>query len=331
MAVCTNRVFFVDWRYPSPLAPFLEPRWISWNGSGGTRAAHRTASGEDDDLWSHSAMDDYQDRYLLEPDTMPVAPDTIEIRTNVWTGTIHQSACMQKYMSKFDGDRRDANTAGPINMTSQDYFRAGFEALFRWSRSVEKHTRRVRDRLGVTSPTVAIHLRTGLGETFRDLVLPTAEEDAWPLYYRCAKRLQRSLERKCNLSEDAVPLYLAADTPAAQRHFRAYRDSSVRMVDDVAVYHIDRTRAADLPNASESELQVWTDAQLLVESSCLVYTDKSKFSRLGQWLHGLPGRQPRGPPIQGPRCAFPVHECRKQDVEPVLNALDAESVCYASN
>jgi hypothetical protein len=325
MAMCTKRLFFVDWQDPSPLEQFLEPNRLMWNN------ASADVLGADSDRWKLYAMDDYQNPFLIDPGAMPNGSVTIEIRTNIWTGQIHRSTCMRNYVAKFGP--HDVSGVGASNddggALQEYYFRLGFAALFRWSGEVLEHTKRVRERLQFPSssvPTVAIHLRTGLGETFRDLVLPTAEEDVWPLYYRCAKRLQRALEVKCGLSsDDRVSLYVATDATPVLQHFGAYGDPTVTFVNGTPVYHLDRTDRARLgASAEESELQVWTDLQLLVESTCIVYTDKSKFSRLGQWLHA---RRPPQRRRQSPRCAFTFNECRDQDVERVMAALDPDEAC----
>jgi hypothetical protein len=325
MAMCTNRLFFVDWQDPSPLEQFLEPNRLMWN------SVSADVLGIDKDRWTLDAMDDYQNPFLIDPGAMPNGSATIiEIRTNIWTGQIHRSTCMRNYVAKFGlHDASDVGASNDDDTFEEYYFRLGFAALFRWSGAVLEHTRRVRERLHLPSssvPTVAIHLRTGLGETFRDLVLPTAEEDVWPLYYRCAKRLQRALEVKCGLSsDDRVSLYLATDATPVLQHFGAYGDPTVTFVNGTPVYHLDRTDRVRLgASAEESELQVWTDLQLLVESTCIVYTDKSKFSRLGQWLHA---RRPPQRRRQSPRCAFTFNKCRDQDVEPVMAALDPDEAC----
>jgi hypothetical protein len=343
MAMCTNRLFFVDWQHPSPLENFLEPNRLMWNVSTGMLFDDHSAGQQ---WWTLHAMDDYQNSMLLDPGTLPTGPTAIEIRTNIWTGQIHRSSCMRNYVAKFGQNASDVG-AENYDASQEYYFRTGFEALFRWSGAVLEHTERVRERLHLASPsplqsswpTVAIHLRTGLGETFRDLVLPTAEADVWPLYYQCAKRLQKALEAKCRLSSgDRVSLYLATDTTPVLQHFAAYGDPTLRFVNNTPVYHLDRTDRARLgTDAEEAELQVWTDLQLLVESTCLVYTDKSKFSRLGQWLHRppTPSRRDRSSSPSSPRphrlshhrCAFTFNRCRNQDVERAMALLDPEEVC----
>jgi hypothetical protein len=165
-------------------------------------------------------------------------------------------------------------------------------------------------------PYVAIHLRTGRGATFEDLILKTNNETTWPLYYQCARALQEGIRELCSLHKKTgngdVPIYLAADTIDAKKQFLQW-DPDIKTLPEMEIYHIDRTAAKMLIDAKSAELDVWSDIKLLVDATCLVMTEKSKFSRLGNWL----------PPQ--PRCSAYYYDCGPDKVRQALAALDKGS------
>jgi len=271
--------------------------------------------------------------YLWDPYTLPNDAN-VRFSNNIWFENeeerISTSQCMQDYMSQFypspsptsPTSKTTTNSSGnddehwPIN----NYYRTAFWTLFRWSPLVRDNVRRIRRDFNMTSHYVGLHIRTGGSrETFRDPTLYGNSKEVWPIYYRCAKSLQKGIREMCSSSSNSgggggggnaqerrddeedkdVPIYLASDSLDVKRRLLEWdKSTSVRTITDMEVFHIDKTSTSRLDDADQAELGVWSDIKLLVDSTCVVTSHMSRFSRLGKVLSP-----------QEPRCAINIKQC----------------------
>jgi hypothetical protein len=179
------------------------------------------------------AVDQWDNPYVRDPYTLP-RDQNVDLQANQYVGQslIDQFQCTQDYMSRFSeadissGGRNDTASSAAATAASaagggadRDDYRAAFWTLFKWSPLILHGTERLRRELGLVGggggsgnstagggrtdrssdyyPYVAIHLRTGnLGHTGDVLLVQTANESAWPDYYRCAKALQAGLRER---------------------------------------------------------------------------------------------------------------------------------------
>jgi hypothetical protein len=311
MAVCTNRTFSIDWNKPDPLQEYLQPNLIQWNMSSFVEVANR----DEVDVIDAMEKRDHpllNDPHLLRPDRV------VAITTNVWLfGEARPFACRDDYLSRFPRDGAEAKR--PEGM-----FRIGFWTLFRWSDLVVRRVAELRRQLPLSSPYVAVHLRTGRVATYQDALRRSNNESYWPLYYRCAKALQSGLERKCNDhvrhqgSQRPIaraPIFLASDTADAKRALLSWdQDGSIRTQVDEEIINIGHPLGA-VQNRSEAELSVFADLKLLIDSTCLVLSQSRYSSYLGRWL----GSQPR--------CAVHFKRCDPARVEAALSHVDPALHC----
>jgi len=220
-----------------------------------------------------------------------------------------------------------------------NYYRTAFWTLFQWSPLVVENVRRIKNQLLFSNNNeeslslsssktitatmkkkkkhheyyVAVHLRTGGSGsgTFSDPKLPGHDRSTWHTYYQCAKSLQRGIREIC-LDDDvddttipppAVPIYLASDTSETKKAFRKWdTDDSIRTIRNMEIFHIDKSSKSKLHDADAAELSVWSDIKLLVDSTCIVTSHASRFSRMGVALSS-----------QQPRCAVTIEECSSND------------------
>jgi len=248
-------------------------------------------------------------------------------------------------------------------------YRTAFWTLFKWSPTVLNRVQDIRHQLGMTYetadvpsertapqtetaqnqrrthppqeplPYVAVHIRTGRGKTFTDALFPSNNESTWPLYYQCAKALQRGIQEKCHSQEanftsttrstavnhtippPLVPIYVAADTVDVKKvmlewgrneeESRLRNQSTIKTLLNLEIYHIDRSNKAKFVSQPpvDAQLDVWAEMKLLIDSTCLVMS-YSKFSRLGHWLSP-----------QQPRCAVLYNDCGSERVQKALEGL----------
>lgn len=286
MAMCLNRTLLIQWSSPDELKRYLEPNLIAWHWpprKGGVMSMVK-------------AMD--QDNYpqLVDPYLIANTDHLIELSTNVWLGQeqlLAPSSCLSDYLECFQS-------------RPQHLYRELFWTLFRWSPAVLDRVARLRHRLQLYSPYIGVHVRTGLGETFEDLTLPSADEHQWSLYLACAQSLQRGWYQRCNQSAN---LYLAADNRAVKQTL-LQSDPFIKTMVDLPIYHLDRTPRERLSNATAAELDVWAELKVLMDAECLVTTPESRFSRLAAWLPA------------SPRCAVAYNDCKDQQVERALQGVD---------
>ena len=296
MALCTNRIFLIDWETPDPLNRFLAPHFVSWRQT--------IPSGP---VLNIHSMDDNQVPSLTNPNAVPEG-QSVELISNIWVGEeeILKSTCMRDYLEQFDQDPS----------STHELYRKAFWTLFQWTPGVIQRVQAIRQNIQLfpndsdRQSYVAVHVRTGLVKDTKDFIRSSAKASTWPQYYQCARDLQRGIQSKCSMKNVSdIPIYLAADTAQVKQNFLEWdEDASVKTVVDMEVFHVDRTNKAFLNDSDTAAFDIWADLKLLIDSTCLVMT-VSKFSRLADWL-----------PIQ-PRCAVQYDDCGSEQVERALAAV----------
>jgi len=266
-----------------------------------------------------NAVNKGRSQYLWDPYTLPADAD-VRISNNIWFGNeedkIKGTACFRDYMGRF--------YAAEDEWEIHNYYRTAFWTLFRWSPLVVDNVRQIRGRLNMTAAAaatpsmnyhyVALHIRTG-GRMHGDPVLKGGDKSLWSTYYECGKSFQRGIRDACSVDVSiAVPLYLASDSVETKETFLEWdADGSIRTVKDMEIFHIDRDSKGRLQNAATAELGVWSDIKMLMDSTCLVSSVASRFSRLGSIL-----------PSQQPRCVVDVTECTPENVRQALSHLKGQ-------
>jgi hypothetical protein len=279
MAMCTNRAFYIDWQLPLPLDGYLEPHLIQWNQVPQAEA----------DLHINS-INDNVNQYVRNPYLLPTNA-SVDIQANLFLreDLLRDQACVKDYLIKHG-----------VHDTSQqlDMYRHAYSALFRPSRQLKEGVQQVQKSMSLGQTYIAIHIRTGRGKAFVDLLTEANDESTWPRYLECAHLFRDALH------QPQAQLFLAADTESAKENLQAM-DSSIR-TRDTEIFHIDITQSSELANEQQAYLDVFIDIQLLVDATCLVKSP-SMFSRLGDWLNP-----------QQPRCALLWNECTQENVQRVV-------------
>jgi hypothetical protein len=150
------------------------------------------------------------------------------------------------------------------------------------------------------------------------LILKTNNEPTWPLYYQCAWAFQDGIRELCSLHNKTgngdVPIYLAADTSDAKQQFLRW-DPDIKALPEVEIYHINCTapKMFIMRNLPSLTFGLTSSFCLLVDVVCLVIMEKSKFSRLGNWL-----------PLQ-PHCLAYYYDCGPYKVWKAHAALNKGS------
>lgn len=285
MAMCTGRQFHVHWETPAAISDYFQPNLIEWKRTPPNNQVAKPL------VSMGKAIPGVENPNLLQPHV------SYNVKINKWMGDeqILNSTCMQDYLSNFSDGKQAKNLV-----------RMAFWTLFKWSPQVLQGVETIKTQLNITTPYVAIHMRTGLVKNIKDT--KRTKRENWPLFQKCAKAFQKSIQGMCGATSFA-PIYLASDTLQAKKKLLSLdTDGSLKTRSEMEIYHIDRTRASTLTNKDEAMLDVFTDLKLLVDSTCLVMTP-SGYSRLAQWL----------PPQ--PRCATYYNDCGPARVSEELAKL----------
>lgn len=308
MALCTDRVFLVDWRRrrgrPSSsesipvddtdddtnnsnspaLTDYLLPNLLKWYVDDPAMSSTTEEMTSTVQLKFIQAMDNRNDTYLIEPLTLPHSTH-IRIDTNLWMEDVYiKSQCWQNYQNRFLS-RTAADTTG---VTAQFLYQQAFTALFDWSPAVVQAARALRQRAQLMSEPhhrVAMHIRTGKLDTGRHRQRH-ADPDQWMQFVSCAHTLRDGLldkQRQISCPDhmkkqnNHIELYLAADHVSVKKALLK-EDSSIKTVLDLDIYHLDDLENDEMANG-RGEMAAWSELYVLRESTCLVMSH-SKYSQV---------------------------------------------------
>ena len=292
VAMLTNRTLIVEgWHTPVNMTSFLQPTaHIQWDLP--------PPSLPDQMI---STVDSRNHPYLVEPCKQFDAYKGIEFHNNLMINEpqFQQSDCLTAYWNRFGGRQDD-----------RPLFHIGFWTLLRFTPIVHDRADYLRQAAGLDAdqPYVGVHIRTGKGSTWDDPVRHGTNEDLRH-FYECAVKLQTGMKKILNAA--AVPnMYIAADNGAAKEQIQSWNaDGTAKMVSNLEVFHIDRTRATELGNVDQAYWDVFGELKVLIDATCLVMS-RSKFSFIGSELSP-----------QQPRCAIMFNECSDANVTKVLDRL----------
>jgi hypothetical protein len=195
MAICTNRVFLIDWEFPDPLTA-LRPALLPWNITYGNVPISQILH----------TIDNRQNKFLLDPSKIPDKIQGLELRSNLWLyePIVRQTQCLRKYWDEHGG----------LDNSTQLY-QTAFWTLFEWSPTIVQHTADLKHRASLSTststnspesmndgslatnvapvrPYIAMHVRTGMGASWVDPARHAGEED-WRRFYQCARSIQQGI------------------------------------------------------------------------------------------------------------------------------------------
>ena len=299
------------------------------------------------DIQKIQAMDWRQHPLLLEPcqvlqplkDLEP-PPRMVEIQTNLMTheSVLRNSTCFQTYCQRQQQDQQEQHTSSTLTNCpshNRSLFHWGFWSLFRFTDRVKQDAQALlqqqskqKDDVVVISavphhqqPYVAVHIRTGPGETWDD---PPRHGHVVDLrrFYSCAVTLQQALFHHChahhqhssNETSAVPPIYVAADTVLAKKRIESWGqkdDTQILMANaSMEILHLAKSRTTEFQDYASAYRLVWAELKVLIDSTCLVMS-RSKFSQVGLELS-----------LQQPRCAVWFDHCSSETVNRAIQAVD---------
>jgi hypothetical protein len=335
MAICTNRVFLVDWEYPDPLTALI-PALLPWNFTSGNVPISQILN----------TIDNRQNQFLLDPSKIPDEIQDLELWSNLWLyePIVRQTQCLRDYWDKHGG----------LDNSTQLY-QTAFWTLFEWSPTIVQHTDDLKRRTGLSTltstttskstddgslatvdpvrPYVAMHVRTGVGASWVDPARHAGEED-WRRFYQCARTIQQGIHDKCpptarpssrqqqpQHQQSLLDIYVASDSSDAKERLLAWdavdcrqqtnniSTTTFRSAPHLEVFHIDRSQKKRMRDPAAADLDLWGELSTLTDAVCLV-TSRSGFSNLPKWLSP-----------QQPRCQVRFDYCSFENVTIALQAL----------
>ncbi|KAL7563612.1 hypothetical protein ACA910_013353 [Epithemia clementina (nom. ined.)] len=354
MAMLTNRTILFDgWKQGNdvPVSMFLEPALLPLslneyynknndNNSGNrTRRIETTTTTTTNLLWEQleikgiQIQDNRQHPMLLDPCRVlkNVTEPVIDLQNNILTyeHVLRQSGCFRKYCRSFEG-------GGCCDKYNRSLFHLGFSTAFRFSDRLAQDANDLRQTAGLYSPQqdqeqqsqqqqpsppyIAIHIRTGRGDTFEDSLRHDGESNL-KLFYNCAQKLQIKMQRRCQLTSRPL-VYVAADNVDAKRQLQRWDTASnsvgttFKTVNGLEILHIARSNGTKFQNYDLAYRQVWAELKVLIDANCLVMS-RSGFSVMASELSP---QHPR-------RCAVMFNDCGDAQVDAAIQALSPTSAC----
>jgi hypothetical protein len=312
MAVCTKRVFLIDWRTPrggKSLTDYIQPQWIQWNVNGANVM-------EDEEILLR-AMDHRNNTFLSEPNSI-LQDRSIRLETNLWMGdSFVRSQCWTEFLNH---DSEEAAAAS--NLSEFQLFRTAFNTLFQWSPEVLQSMASLRQRAKLvdSSNFVAMHIRSGLLDAKLLPLLSTNSHvrrhespSEWMQFLQCSQTLREGISSLCPSNQSSVvDLYLASDDTFVKEYLLNV-DPLVKMVVDLDIFHVDQGKT---PN----DIISWSELVLLQQALCIVKSH-SKYSEASAYLSVAPG------------CAVYFDDCGTVTVAAALSNLRNHDhlLCSASN
>jgi hypothetical protein len=338
MAICTNRVFLVDWEYPDPLTALI-PALLPWNFTSGNVHISQILR----------TTDNRQNEFLLDPSKIPDEIQGLELRSNLWLyePIVRQTQCLRDYWDKHGG----------LDNSTQLY-QTAFWTLFEWSPTIVQHTADLKRRSALTTltsmstttsestgdgdlatlapvrPYIAMHVRTGVGASWVDPARHAGEED-WRRFYQCARTIQQGIHELCpptaipssrqhqpQHQQSLLDIYVASDNSKTKEMLLQWdaedcrqqtnniSTTTFRSAPHLEIFHIDRSQKERMRDPAAADLDLWGELSTLTDAVCLV-TSRSGFSNLPTWLSP-----------QQPRCQVRFDYCSPENVTKALQALN---------
>jgi hypothetical protein len=307
MSLLSGRLYLIrEWESPAtahPLEDYLQANLVQWKAK--TDANRRPAA-------MLTTVDNRNHPLLLDPCGLATDPRDYELRNNLMTyeGIFRQTDCLQDYWKEAGG--------GPPPTDNRSLAHIGFWTLFRFTARVEEQARILLRQVGLVAAAssphpfyLAVHIRTGQGQTWQDPARHDGVENM-EAFYQCTRRLQDAVQKRCTLAS-RPPVYVAADTVDAKEFFQTHSandDGSLKANLQMEVFHIDRSVTHKLQNVSAAYDNVWGELKVLIDATCLVMSH-SKFSTLAWELSD-----------QQPRCAVYFDDCDEDRVQQAVSVLD---------
>jgi hypothetical protein len=289
LAICHHRVFIAH--PPGKLDLFLHPRLIQWN-------AQRASD-------SHTHFIYGAEKQL---------DNTTLLSTNA-TDIDMSGANLWHHYKRLKNNQCHRNLTLPSSLYDE-YANVEEEkilyyylylSLFGFSSSVQHRTQAIRTHVGMdeaSKPYIAVHIRTGdthFNTKFKSSVRH-AGEDVVPRFYNCSRQLQNQLQNCLKDNKSFTPkIYIASDKPETKTEFEQNDPKSIRFMDDMEIFHVDRSMKSDFKDPALAETDVWSELQILTESSCIVHS-RSGFSELAAMVGSFP------------RCAIRFDECTEENI-----------------
>jgi hypothetical protein len=306
MAVCTGRVFLIDWRMLNggkSLTDYIQPHWIQWNLN--------VANSLDDHEAILRAMDNRDNTFLVEPSSIP-QDRNIQLETNLWMGdSFIRSQCWTDIMVQYSDS----------NMTEFQLYRTAFNALFKWSPEVLQSASSLRQRAKLvdSSNFVAMHIRSGLLDAkmhgFRPIDAHRRHHGSpleWMQFLQCSQSLQKGIYNLCPSNQSSVvDVYLASDD-ASVKKFIWNTDPLVKMIVDMEIFHVDSGKTL-----YSDDIIAWSELTLLQQALCIVKSH-SKYSEASAYLAAAPG------------CAVYFDDCSDETVAATLSNLRNHKILQCS-
>lgn len=227
MALCTDRLFLLDWNQPVPLQDYLQPKWILWNTSirdASTILFSKQRNNNNNMPLRIRAVDDKVNEYVLDPYRLPKNKNIIELETNLYLGEeqVTQLQCIQDYRNRFPVTNDTNDFASTTTTTDSYLYRSVFWALFQWSPRVVQSVKQLKQQMklftiGSSSSSsssssttssffnkwyVAVHVRTGRIKDTNDIHIQSSTESNnkeqqanWARYLECAQSFQTGLQQ----------------------------------------------------------------------------------------------------------------------------------------
>jgi hypothetical protein len=342
MAICTNRVFLVDWEYPDPLTA-LRPALLPWNFTSGNVPISQILH----------TIDNRQNQFLLDPSKIPDQIQGVELRSNLWLNepVVRQTQCLRDYWDEHGG--LDSSTR---------LYQTAFWTLFEWSPTIVQHTADLKRRSGLSTstttktsestgdgslaidtpvrPYIAMHVRTGVGASWVDPARHAGEED-WRRFYQCARTIQQGIHELCpprtaipssrqqqpQQQQSLLDIYVASDNSKTKETLQQWdaedcrqqtnniSTTTFRSAPHLEVFHIDRSQKERMRDPAAADLDLWGELSTLTDAICLV-TSRSGFSDLPTWISP-----------QQPRCQVQFDHCSPENVTKALQAFMRDVRC----
>ena len=309
IALLTNRTLIFDgWPHQGreTVSNFLQPALLPFSNSHMISSGWTTTSAEKRSLERIKIVDNRNHPVLLEPcRALDSHVPMIELQNNIMTyeQVLRNSTCFQRYCQPF-GNCMDDNR--------RSLFHIGFWTLFRFTNLVKEQAGDLRQMAGLrpAQPYIAMHVRTGQGETWDDP--PRHKDDSdLKMFLECSLKLQRRVQQHCGTP--APLIYIAADNTFVKKRIQRWDTSNTVKAatskNEMEILHIGKSRVREFQNLDLAYRRVWGELKVLIDSTCIVMS-RSKFSYMGAELSP-----------QQPRCALLFDQCGDAEVDKAITTV----------
>ena len=299
LAIISKRVLLIDYDRPSSLDQVLQPHCIHWITPTGYAKAKDSEITMDyydtPDELIHKLEEHKNDRIL-------------ELRMGpIWKEAAWKEN--QKLKSYWKGH-------GTLEPKLNLYYTA-FWTLFQWSVEVRSRSDQFRQRMKLKEqPYIAVHWRTGSVQGQEQGKRHPVNNSTLATILDCSHQLQHVMQQ-CNntkFSFSGPEVFVASDDGEAKRQIQRLDPTSIRILPDMEILHVDKARQAVesewITNGTQAHVDAWVELKLLIEADCLV-TSRSGFSDMAQLLSP-----------QQPRCfASLLNRCKAEEIKRAAASL----------